>query len=306
VEYEYTQSLSQYAKPQDINQGFDFFYAPADVAAPHPDLFEKELDSSLAFAPELQLQMLNVDLRNFDYSFLRTEMGHRGAAGPPSSITSGDSASGYRDDESAYSYSQSGYSYHPSMDLLEMDMHSIQIEKARSDYLSQMAAGTVDPQSFATLPISPVQAFSDYTPSVSSKHSSGGNSPEYYPALEYKGPTAPPAAHSHKSTAEVTESHDPRRRFKCSYCPRSFARAYNLKTHLATHDPNRAKPHVCSHTGCGRSFSRKHDLGRHLFSIHREGQGTSVGVESGARSWCDSCGRGHVGGKSDCSCGGGD
>jgi hypothetical protein len=48
----------------------------------------------------------------------------------------------------------------------------------------------------------------------------------------------------------------------------AFARAYNLKTHLATHDPNRVKSFVCRHAGCGRSFSRKHDLGRHYTSIH--------------------------------------
>src|ERR1700733_12641868 len=28
----------------------------------------------------------------------------------------------------------------------------------------------------------------------------------------------------------------------------AFARAYNLKTHMATHDPNRLKPHVCPHS----------------------------------------------------------
>ncbi|KDQ20663.1 hypothetical protein BOTBODRAFT_124402, partial [Botryobasidium botryosum FD-172 SS1] len=50
----------------------------------------------------------------------------------------------------------------------------------------------------------------------------------------------------------------------------AFARAFNLKTHLATHDPNRIKSHVCKHPGCGRSFSRKHDLGRHLVSIHQD------------------------------------
>ncbi|KAJ7352270.1 hypothetical protein DFH08DRAFT_643391, partial [Mycena albidolilacea] len=50
----------------------------------------------------------------------------------------------------------------------------------------------------------------------------------------------------------------------------AFARAYNLKTHMDTHDPNRLKPHVCPHRSCGRSFSRKHDLGRHLNSIHRD------------------------------------
>jgi uncharacterized Zn-finger protein len=92
----------------------------------------------------------------------------------------------------------------------------------------------------------------------------------------------------------------------------AFARAYNLKTHMATHDPNRLKPHVCPHVSCGRSFSRKHDLGRHLVSIHRdESVGSShhsgstrksIGVEKGPRTWCDTCGKGLVGREKSCEC----
>ena len=92
----------------------------------------------------------------------------------------------------------------------------------------------------------------------------------------------------------------------------AFARAYNLKTHMATHDPNRLKPHVCPHTSCGRSFSRKHDLGRHLVSIHRDeslasshhsgSTRKSIGVEQAHRAWCDSCGKGWIGNARDCEC----
>lgn len=55
---------------------------------------------------------------------------------------------------------------------------------------------------------------------------------------------------------------------------------------MATHDPNRLKPHVCHHPGCGRSFSRKHDLGRHLVSIHKDESGLKManGVGSSASS----------------------
>lgn len=113
---------------------------------------------------------------------------------------------------------------------------------------------------------------------------------------------------------------DPRKKYKCAACPRgndstsalqtyhlqiytAFARAYNLKTHMATHDPNRLKPHVCPHRSCGRSFSRKHDLGRHLVSIHRdESEVPSIGVEKGPRGWCDTCGKGYVGRASECAC----
>ncbi|PWN24011.1 hypothetical protein BCV69DRAFT_232692, partial [Microstroma glucosiphilum] len=56
-------------------------------------------------------------------------------------------------------------------------------------------------------------------------------------------------------------------------CDRAFARAYNLNTHFATHDPdpNRAKPFPCPYPSCKsefRSFSRKHDLQRHIASTH--------------------------------------
>ncbi|KAJ3537459.1 hypothetical protein NMY22_g5588 [Coprinellus aureogranulatus] len=92
---------------------------------------------------------------------------------------------------------------------------------------------------------------------------------------------------------------DPRKKYK------SFARAYNLKTHMGTHDPNRLKPHVCPHRTCGRSFSRKHDLGRHLVSIHRDetmSAKKTIGVTAGNRSWCDTCGKGAVGTNKSCTC----
>ncbi|WFD19460.1 hypothetical protein MCAP1_001690 [Malassezia caprae] len=64
------------------------------------------------------------------------------------------------------------------------------------------------------------------------------------------------------------------KRFQCPKCSRAFARAYNLNTHLSTHDPDpsRAKPFPCPYRSCraegGRSFSRKHDLQRHVASVH--------------------------------------
>jgi len=95
---------------------------------------------------------------------------------------------------------------------------------------------------------------------------------------------------------------DGRRKYQCSTCPRSFARAYNLKTHMATHDPHRLKPFTCPHKTCGRSFSRKHDLGRHLVSIHHDEPDKKIGVENGTRTWCDACGKGVVGSSSSCTC----
>ncbi|CAO1613620.1 unnamed protein product [Jaminaea pallidilutea] len=65
----------------------------------------------------------------------------------------------------------------------------------------------------------------------------------------------------------------PEKRFQCPRCDRAFARAYNLNTHLSTHDPDpqRSKPFPCPYPACvneGRAFSRKHDLQRHIASTH--------------------------------------
>lgn len=79
-------------------------------------------------------------------------------------------------------------------------------------------------------------------------------------------------------TVDDSSDHDanggPVKRFQCTQCERAFARAYNLNTHLATHDPDpsRSKPFPCPYPSCktdgGRSFSRKHDLQRHVASTH--------------------------------------
>ncbi|PWN46983.1 hypothetical protein IE53DRAFT_306617, partial [Violaceomyces palustris] len=76
-------------------------------------------------------------------------------------------------------------------------------------------------------------------------------------------------------------------------CERAFARAYNLNTHLSTHDPDpsRSKPFPCPYPSCksegGRSFSRKHDLQRHV--------ATSLGLGTpGKKFRCEACGRSFV------------
>lgn len=64
---------------------------------------------------------------------------------------------------------------------------------------------------------------------------------------------------------------DPKKRHKCTVCGRGFARVFNLKSHVQTHDPLRPKPHQCPHHMCKRSFSRLHDLERHRQGIHSDG-----------------------------------
>ena len=82
-----------------------------------------------------------------------------------------------------------------------------------------------------------------------------------------------------------------------------FARQFNLKTHMQTHNPDRAKPFACTHKGCGRAFSRKHDLMRHTTSIHRvPASEQQIGVGSSARVRCDQCGKSSAGNESGCDC----
>jgi len=72
------------------------------------------------------------------------------------------------------------------------------------------------------------------------------------------------------------------RKHCCTFpgCQRRFSRMYNLKTHYETHFPNRVRPFPCNQ--CSKAFSRKHDLQRHVTSVHK---GEKL-------HQCDRCGKG--------------
>ncbi|CAN9255688.1 unnamed protein product [Alternaria alternata] len=59
--------------------------------------------------------------------------------------------------------------------------------------------------------------------------------------------------------------------FHCELCPeRGFARKYNLRQHMLTHDSYRQRAHICPHPECGKQFVRKTDLARHDQSVHTD------------------------------------
>ncbi|CUA72429.1 hypothetical protein RSOLAG22IIIB_01098 [Rhizoctonia solani] len=310
------------------------------LLAPHPDAFERELDD-LGIDDSLLSSLV---VPNDDLGNLNAFLAHRSpACGPGSAITaSSDSLSYYNEFsnhglESLYNESLSAYggavSEHSLFAHSELDINL--------DALNTFHMPSPQRQSR-----SPSGEISDNSSAYGHSRSSSNSLfdvPTGYENISANGyyiqPTSNYARRNHSglvhrdvpsqhlqaraqahpyvpadqgydhagSGNESPEQADPRRKYQCPQCPRAFARQFNLKTHMATHDPNRTKPHVCHHTGCGRSFSRKHDLGRHLVSIHQDSEhenngansskrssaGSSAGVKS-EREWCDRCGRGWV------------
>jgi uncharacterized Zn-finger protein len=330
-------SYNDHLKLQN-NLDFLSFFPPVEVVAPHPDLFESDIDSNLAAFTD-HLQLFTVD-SNDAYNFFRSEK-HQWQ-GPLSTISfstdSCDSVSFYNESITRVTDEENRL-----FDFTDLDMDfqrvSVGSEYAAVQSTLGMIDGSTDHSAFAPLsptpPTSPPLTMNvpkvfdkTYTAHRSSYSECGPprrklftTSSDYYPEMVYtpqSHPTVSPSNISSQlpSIAAVSPPPgdgmtDPRKKYKCTACPRAFARAYNLKTHMATHDPNRLKPYVCPQRPCGRSFSRKHDLGRHLISIHRDeaisssllpGSKKAIGVEGGARSWCDSCGKGRIGRNTGCPC----
>ncbi|KAF8078298.1 hypothetical protein FPV67DRAFT_46311 [Lyophyllum atratum] len=306
-------------KQQAYGLDFSSFHSPADLAAPSIDCFEYELD---------QLDLLELEVTQVNSAFSQIIP----TCGPPSSITLS-SESSAQDTLSFYSEPFHSPQTDYSFSLDEMDFQRIRVDDFSSASPLSVLDGTSDPTSFGPLPPTPPRSppakafekpyisrtsFSDYGPpskrnSISSDfYSQLGFDPRLAQSTISPSHISSVAPSTPRMSEELLNKCDPRKKYKCTACPRAFARAYNLKTHMATHDPNRLKPHVCSHPSCGRSFSRKHDLGRHLVSIHRDDSDVtshhsgsskvSIGVEKGPRGWCDSCGKGYVGKAGACDC----
>ncbi|KAG8904665.1 Sigma-adaptin 3A [Tulasnella sp. 403] len=350
--------VSAPAKKELSSNPLDWLLFDSDVAAPHPDAFESELDTLAALGgldTDLALQYTTLDSFNpanlslfSQYRAPNTYSAYSGYGGAPSTIT-----------VSSETLSTYGSVYEPFEKIAEQptavgsgpqqptSLSSIfPIDLNFSTFnLTAPAAASPDLNMLPRLSLDTQDASNDSkaprSHGTSSAYDSASPSGDslYYPANYLgTGPSHPslasisaPAPTSVQPKAEPAGNADldPRKKYQCPSCPRAFARAFNLKTHMATHDPNRVKQFVCRHSGCGRSFSRKHDLGRHLVSIHQDTNGvgsqnatsptantsrvspksrvspSSVGVGGGdkERIWCDTCGRGWLAGSRDaCDC----
>ena len=102
-------------------------------------------------------------------------------------------------------------------------------------------------------------------------------------ATQRPGRTSRADSHSSYGTARSRSRHSdtskPRKRrqltestnalFTCPQenCGKYFGRVWNYNAHLMTHDPNRARAHICPYDGCRKTFVRKTDLTRHTNSV---------------------------------------
>ncbi|KAF9786867.1 hypothetical protein BJ322DRAFT_1052377 [Thelephora terrestris] len=310
----------------------DSFHTYGDLFAPGVDQFESELDSDPSVATFEIPQAFAADPTPA-FTVLRSEPF---IGGPPSAFTA-DSDSAYNDTFSNHSSSlyspSSAFGSTPSSNLpFDLDFSKINMETLSEysedinglsaafgfdnyspspdhsptmpTYTSRDARSDYEPQSLSV--VAPMlTSLSDYTPSTGIKveRPIARRQATLTPSSTVSPPATSPEPY-HADELNLT-SDDPKKKYKCPNCPRAFARAFNLKTHRETHNPNRAKPHMCPHSSCGRSFSRKHDLGRHITAIHRDAptEDLHVGVERGSRTRCQSCGKSWVGGKvKSCNC----
>ena len=121
--------------------------SPGDVHAPHPDLFELELDSSIIALPQgdqEQLQLLNIELSD-PYAFVRSDTPR---CGPPSTFTVSsestyDSYSSHS--ESLYNFSGSPSDFDTSGDYpvdlgIDFSRFSVDVDAAAAEAKVQLTA----------------------------------------------------------------------------------------------------------------------------------------------------------------------
>ena len=240
-----------------LSLDFFSFHSPSDVVAPHPDLFESDIDSNLAAYPD-QLQLLTVD-SNDAYNYWKAEQ----QQGPPSTITVSSESFESLSSHSDSFYDQISY-YSPSNiasnQLLDLDMEFSRV-RVGSEYSTaqsdiNLLNETNDPTSFGTLPPTPPRSpldsesskvfdkpyitrtsYSDYCPQTQSSTTSS----DYYSHLGYTpslGHTSVSPLHVSaqlQTIASVTPKleefkGDPRKKYRCTACPRGI---YHFSTSLS-------------------------------------------------------------------------
>lgn len=116
--------------------------SPSDVHAPHPDLFDLDLEASIIALPQVdqeQLQQLNIDLTD-TYAFLPTNATPR--CGPPSTLTASSESTYDSYSESLYNYSE--YESNPtdySADLgIDFSTFTVDVDAAAAEAKAQLIA----------------------------------------------------------------------------------------------------------------------------------------------------------------------
>lgn len=225
-------------KPQQQLQGLDNFFSfhsPSDVLAPHPDLFESELDLISADLDPEALQLLTVDSQDA-FAFLRSDTP---TCGPPSTITvSSESAydSVSSRSESYYNYPHSPYpasNYSFPLDL-EMDFQRIAVDNV-GDYTT---GSLEDPKSFGTLPPTPPRS-PQHAKAYDKNFENRTSYSDYGPprrnsvASDYYFPMGQSVSPPHTQQVSIVPSiplvqtneeqkPDPRKKYKCTTCPRGM------------------------------------------------------------------------------------
>ncbi|KAI9190350.1 hypothetical protein H9P43_001784 [Blastocladiella emersonii ATCC 22665] len=122
-------------------------------------------------------------------------------------------------------------------------------------WVSRMAAPPPQPCAPAPVPLEP-------TVPASSRYFGPPIPPKFFATLARPAaatPPPPPPPHSTPPLPEIEPSPHPPKTYECTHCDKTFARKFNLVSHMQRHTT--VKPYKCAH--CDRAFARKHDCVRH-------------------------------------------
>lgn len=211
--------------------------APAVVDAPHPDLFDFELDNSLSAFDQAQVQLLTLD---YNDSFAFTNYRSETPQGPPSVITaSSESAyetlSSYSESLNNYSNSSPGYNVVESSRPVDLNIDFAQYDPTLSADLNLANLALMDPtrdSAYSGLQYDRSGHAYDTTYDVSATRSTYSASSGYVPApgsSTVPGHITNPGPHAANSESPKSSSDgghgvggdgDPRKKYPCPNCTR--------------------------------------------------------------------------------------